>query len=238
LERIALDAIAPQFAVVVTSPLVPLGTHSVVAGVHQNRVVTTTRGSEVAADPTNSLALEAALRRRRYLATHARSRTIVSLASVDRVVRAQRFEGPRSFAHFSLLGLVSAGRDTGSGSFERASLRQHLDALALVCERSGYDRISIRLTDFGGQHHDVIARLIDDLGGGNVTVDEWPERTAARGYYAGLCFKLSVGHRDADVEVADGGLVNWTRALLSNNKERLMISGLSIERLAVLDAEP
>lgn len=238
LECIALDTVATQFAVVVTSPLVPLGTHSVVAGVHQNRVVTTTRGSEVAADLTNSLALEAALRRRRHLATDSRSSTIVKLASIDRVVRAQQFEGPRPFAHFSLLGLVSAGRDTGSGSFERTSMRQHLDALALVCKRSGYERISIRLTDFGGQHHDVIADLVDDLRGGNVTVDEWPERTAARGYYPGLCFKLSVGHRDADVEVADGGLVIWTRTLLSNNKERLMISGLSVERLAVLDAEP
>ncbi len=84
-------------------------------------------------------------------------------------MRAQQFEGSRSFAHFILLGLVSAGRDTGSGSFEHTSVRQHLDA---------------------------------------------------------------------DVEVADGGLVTWTRALLSNNKERLMISGLSLERLAVLDAEP
>jgi hypothetical protein len=113
-ERIALDTVAPPFAVVVTSPLVPLGTHSVVAGVHQNRVVTTTRGSEVAADPTNSLALEAALRRRRYLATDARSSTIVNLASVDRVVRAQQFEGPRSFAHFSLLGLCQRGATPGA----------------------------------------------------------------------------------------------------------------------------
>jgi len=235
LERGALDAVAPPFAPVANSPLVPLGTHSVVAGVHQNRVVTTTRGNEVAADPTNTLALEAAVRRRTLLAADSRSRTPVHLASVDRVVRAQRFEGPRSFAHFCLLGLVTAGRDTGTGEFDLMSMRQHLQTLAAVCERSGYPRISIRLTDFGRQGRPVIEALVGELGGDAITITESSDRTAAKGYYPGLCFKLSVVHRDEEIEIGDGGLVDWTRALLSNNKERLMISGLSLERLAVID---
>src|SRR5215469_6230189 len=45
------------------APLVPLGTHSALGPVSQDKVVTAMRACEVAADPTNALALEAADRR-------------------------------------------------------------------------------------------------------------------------------------------------------------------------------
>ena len=235
LELLALDTVAPPFVPIVTSPLVPLGSHSVVAGVHQNRVVTTIRGSEVAADPTNTLALEAALRRRQLLAGDAHSSTVVHLAAVDRAVRAQRFEGPRSFAHFSLIGLVSAGRDTGNRSFEAASLREHVQSLISVCERSGHGQVHVQLTDFDGRYPDVVEETSEALTSEDVRVTTWPDRTAARGYYPGLCFKLSVLDGGEEVELADGGHVDWTRALVGSDKERLMISGLSLERLALLN---
>lgn len=238
LELLALEAVAPPFIPIATSPLVPLGTHSVVAGVHQNRLVTTNRGSEVAADPTNTLALEAAVRRRRLLASDARSNTVVQLASVARVVRAQRFEGPRSFAHFSLLGLVSAGRDIGNRSFERTSLRQHVRALAAVAQRAGLGHVRVRLTDFSGQQHEVIEELIGELASEEVSITNWPTRTVAEGYYPGLCFKLSVLSDEEEVEVADGGLVDWTQSLVASRKERLMTSGLSLERLAPIAPKP
>jgi hypothetical protein len=54
------------------------------------------------------------------------------------------------------------------------------------------------------------------------------------GYYAGLCFKLDAVVGGNVVEVGDGGLVDWIQLLLQNRKERLMISGVSLERLALL----
>jgi hypothetical protein len=236
-ERSALSTVTPPFEPIASSPLAPLGTHAAVAGVHQNRVVTTTRGSEVAADPTNTLALEAAVRRRTLLAADPRSREAVHLASADRVVRAQQFDGGLSFAHFTLLGLVSAGRDTGDHEFEVTSMRLHLRTLVAVCARAGFERASIRLTDFGATHHGLVQTLAADLADEHVTAVEWPQRTGGQGYYPTFCFKLGVMHGEEDVEVADGGLVNWTQRLLSNRKERLMISGLSLERLAVLASE-
>lgn len=113
-EHHAIASLGAPFEVLVMVPLSPLGTHSVVADVHQHRVVTTVRGSEVAADPTNGLALEAAVRRRALMRSSARSADWVSLASVQRVTRAQQVHGPMSFAHFSLLGTVIAGRDTAT----------------------------------------------------------------------------------------------------------------------------
>jgi hypothetical protein len=235
LELLALNTVHSTFTPITPSPVVPFGTHSVVGGVHQNRLVTTIRGTEVAADPTNSLALEAATQRKALLSADPRSAAIVRLACVDRVLRAQTFEGPRSFVHFSLLGLVTAGRDTGDRIFETHALREHLQALVDIALLIGFPAVIIRLTDFSGQCQAVLDELVTNLTTETVTVVETPERIAGRGYYDSVCFKLVVSFDDEDVEVADGGLVSWTQTLLGNRKERLMTSGLSLERLALFN---
>ena len=87
----ALKTLGPDYEPIELAPVAPLGAHSTVARISQNRVVTTIRGSEVAADPTNSLALELAIRRRRLLADDPRSIEQVRLCAINRVTRAQRF---------------------------------------------------------------------------------------------------------------------------------------------------
>ena len=62
-EDVLLGCLPPRAEVVPLAPLVPLGTHSALATVSQHKVVTAIRACEVAADPTNALALEAAVRR-------------------------------------------------------------------------------------------------------------------------------------------------------------------------------
>src|SRR6202030_3331676 len=85
-----------------------------------NRVIATTRGSEVVSDPTNVLALEAATRRKQEPGQG------VNLAACLRVVRAQPFEGEGVFQHFRLFALVSTGRDQGSALTEAEMLTAHL----------------------------------------------------------------------------------------------------------------
>lgn len=233
----AVDALAPDFEFIEAAPLVPLGTHSVIAGISQNRVVSTIRSTEVAADPTSSLALEAAVRRRALSRTNPKSAEFVQLASIDRVVRAQRFDGPRSFAHFTLLGLVTAGRDLGSRRFEAEAVSTHLQALTAVCRSTGCTELLAHFTDFDGDNAAVIDACAAALGD-DVAIELWPERSAGIGYYESLCFKLSVRTNGETIEVADGGSVNWTQSLLGNRKERLVISGLSLERLAQLAPQP
>jgi hypothetical protein len=233
---VAVDAIGSHFELVETSPLVPLGTHSVVAGISQNRVVSTIRSTEVASDPTNSLALDAAVRRRAMLRVDPRSSEIVRLAAIDRVVRAQQFSAPRSFAHFTLLGLVTAGRDVGHRHFEQQALQDHLSQLVAVCQATGFPRLTIQLTDLTGNHDAIVTTVSAEMSNDHVSVTPWPERTAGRNYYQSLCFKLGVVDEGETIEIADGGLVDWTQSLLDNRKERLMISGLSVERLTLLCA--
>jgi hypothetical protein len=64
-EDALLGSLPDGVEVVLLAPLVPLGTHSAPGPVSQDKVVNTVRACEVAADPTNALALEAAARRAR-----------------------------------------------------------------------------------------------------------------------------------------------------------------------------
>jgi len=49
-----------------------------------------------------------------------------------------------------------------------------------------------------------------------------------------VCFKLHATNESGDeVELADGGDTSWTRTLLGDEKERLVVSGLGVERLCV-----
>jgi hypothetical protein len=81
-EDLMTSNLPASYELLTLAPVVPLGTHSALATVSQDKVVTAMRACEVAADPTNALALEAAARR---LAEPA---GIVRLAAVQRVVRA------------------------------------------------------------------------------------------------------------------------------------------------------
>jgi hypothetical protein len=51
-------------------------------------------------------------------------------------------------------------------------------------------------------------------------------------YYAGLCFRINAAATGTTLNLADGGFTDWTRRLLSNAKERLLVSGIGIELIA------
>jgi hypothetical protein len=58
------------------------------------------------------------------------------------------------------------------------------------------------------------------------------DRMAGRGYYRDLCFKVNALVNGVPEDVGDGGFTDWTARLLANGKERLLISGYGIDRLA------
>jgi hypothetical protein len=223
IEDLAIDATSSTFELVVLSPVAPLGTHSVVAGVSQNRVLTTVRAGEVAADPTNALALEAAVRRGQLLEVDRRSTTSVRLCAVQRVVRAQRFDGPASFPHFELLGAVTAGRDTGSNAFEISAMIEHVRMLGVVVRAAGAAAVRVRLTDFDGRFTTSVAQVGSVLAEDGIEVRLWPERTEARDYYRGLCFKLDAAIGADHVEVRSSsrfGIARTTSRLTTGRARR------------------
>jgi hypothetical protein len=222
-----------EFAGIDLSPVAPLGTCSAVGPVSQDRVISTTRGSEVVSDPTNVLALEAASRRQRSGAP------AVSLACCHRVLRGQPFDAPGAFQHFRLFALVSTARDRGSGQTEAALLTTHLQFWSrALSELLPARRVALQYTVFGFQplHErmaDTVLPALQPLPAG-VAVEEDAGRERARGYYERGAIRIDAQTGDRWQEVGDGGFTDWTARLLNDAKERCLISCVSTERLAAL----
>jgi hypothetical protein len=65
------------------------------------------------------------------------------------------------------------------------------------------------------------------------------KRSRARGYYTDFAFLLHIVRGSGEeMEVLDGGSVDWTQKYLSSAKERLIISGLGTERLCHESSPP
>ncbi|MFI6234224.1 hypothetical protein ACIBD9_11775 [Micromonospora sp. NPDC050784] len=205
------------------SPVVPVGTCSTVAPISQNRIVTTMRASEVLSDPTNALAVEAAVRRRRQREVH--------LAAAHRVLRAQDF-GSDASAHFRLFALVSSTRDTGSGQTQARLLVRHLTYWRTVlAELAPTAEPRLHVTTFDDRV--VRERLADTvrpaLAGHVVPLVDEPERSRGRGYYTGCALRITA--LGGTLEIGDGGLTDWTARLSGDAKERCLVSCLATERL-------
>jgi hypothetical protein len=165
----------------------------------------------------------------------------VRLGATHRVVRAQLFNGPGMAAHFQLLALCTAGRDEGSFRFETAALAGqiglHLDLLDRVRALGPLaSKLRVTVTDLtAGQHRAALReRVVDSLAeahpGTAFGFDD--ERARGRGYYTGACFEIrATTPRGTELSLGDGGFTPWTADLLSNAKERLLISGLGLELL-------
>ncbi len=213
---------------VTLAPLVPLGTHSALGTVSQHKIMTAIRACEVAADPPNALALEAAVRRppRRHEA--------VRLAAI------QRWSAHSDFRRLvrALQPVRHGHRRPRSGNcrFEQAALAEHLRfAVAGLARRgpaagSGGADAAIRggRADSGRGAAELAAVPAD------IVIDH--DRAAGRGYYRDVCFKVNALVNGASAEIGDGGFTDWTAKLLASNKERLLISGYGLDRLAMLIA--
>lgn len=233
-EDMLLSMLPDGFQTLVLAPVVPLATHSAVATVDPRKVIATIRGSEVAADPTNALALEAAQRRSQLLAANPRSTAPVRLAASQRVVRAQYFDAaPGRLAHFQLFSMVTAGRDIGNRTFEQQHLTEHLTFAARAVSAAGAQHIEVRLTCLDEAFNPLLTRTRNALARTpDVDVLDDPGRMTGRGYYTSLCYKVYAAIAGQRLEIADGGFVDWTQQLTGNRKERPLIGGFGVDRLA------
>jgi len=213
------------------SPVAPLSSCSAVATASQHKIISALRGTEVVADATNVLALESAARRK----AQGFPKEVLRLSATHRHVRAQEVPKVPGFsAHFSILGLTSAGRDTGDFEFERENVRQHVQFYrTFLEEKLGLRPVRVKLLPSGESDRafHVVQAFLEK------TEPHWPLEVAAAShheqrYYAGLQFKIVVTLPGAgEVEIADGGFTDWTQRLTGNQKERLLISGIGLELL-------
>lgn len=123
----ALYAAAPEFVAVELAPVVPFAATHVLGQVHQNNVLSATRGGELVADPTTVLALIAAGQRQ----SAETRQTPLRLCALHRCTRMQPAP-PGLLPHFRLFALVSADREGDGFADLRRHLAAYLSALAAL----------------------------------------------------------------------------------------------------------
>jgi hypothetical protein len=240
-DRLAYSLLPEAFEPIELSPLAPLGSCSVVSPLSQNMAISTIRNTEVCSDSTNVLALECARRRRQLQQSDPRTAERIRLCASQRLVRPQRFDAPGTFQHFRLFCLCSAGRDEGSFRFETDALTEQVDFYLRLFEesrRSGYwiEDLRVSLTAWEPLRLDTLrVDVVVPLNGAHpqagIGFDQ--ARRGGSSYYDGVGFQIHGRDREGhDFLLVDGGFTTWTQQLLSNRKERLLISGLGTERLA------
>jgi hypothetical protein len=237
LDRLAFRLLPDDWQRIELAPVCPLGTTSVLGKLSQDRAVATVRNTEVLSDATNVLALECARQRRLVRRSKAGATAQIKLCASARLLRSQPYAAP-FLPHFRLLGLVTAGRDTGSFGFELAAAVEHLDFYVRVLRGVAdlgieIDRLEVSITDLGVTEASIEGGVIElmSLRHPGIELKLDPERQVGRGYYAGLCFWVHGTTQGRRLQLADGGCTNWTQALLSDRKERLLISGMGSELL-------
>jgi hypothetical protein len=218
------------FTALQLSPLAPLGTCSVLGLVDQNNVVTALRGAEVVADATNVLALRVAQDTKKT-----GSKKPIQYCTVHRHVRSQALTMPWHTAHFGIFCAVTGGYDTGSYGFELAALRDHIDLyLALLQEQFAAKDLILRLyfkEDAPSFRKQLEAQLATLPEGMTLELEGPGEGTA---YYSPVQFKFFTRLGDGEINLIDGGFVDWTQKLLPNRKHRLLISGAGTDLLLKL----
>jgi hypothetical protein len=232
LDGVALD-VAADFEAIALSPLAPLGCCAAVSPTHQDRVVSTIRGTEVVSDPTNVLAIECA----RRLADAATSH--VKLCTVHQVVRAQRFAAKPGFSqHFRLFALAEAGAARPDHGFEVDAIVSQValygrlfDAFEAIGYRLPNRKVTLFVAPDAGPIGDrVRARLREAM-----PALALEERPLESGYYDGFHLFFGAGSVvGAHVPLADVGRFDWVAKLRSNRRQRLVASGLGLQLVPML----
>ncbi|SDO04257.1 hypothetical protein SAMN04487897_107171 [Paenibacillus sp. yr247] len=214
------------------SPVAPLGSCSVVATSDQNKIISALRGTEVVADATNVLALHICdLLKKGTLKNNDDS---LRFSTTHRHVRAQKFSNPGSLTHFNLFCMVASGRDRGSYSFEKETLAEHISVYQKVFSSLYNTNIKVRLKRLAGytDANGFMQRLslfIKDVSPEIIVIED--ESEGNNQYYKGLQFTVIVNINGKEINIGDGGFVDWSQKLLGNKKERMMISAIGLDRL-------
>ena len=223
------------FLPVELSPVAPLGSCSVVATADQNKIISATRHTEVLADATNALALHIADQKRQ--SGNQPPAAFFRYGTIQRHIRAQALPDIPGFrAHFKIGCLATAGRDTGSFQFEKQAVNEHIAAMTALfqgclqvdklwfrlCPRKGYPDPQ----GFVNQLAEVVQQQQPA-----VVIEVETGEVGNNNYYKGLQYKVVIEHNGYQLEIGDGGFVDWTQQLLQNKKERMFTTGIGVELL-------
>ena len=214
------------FRIMEFSPLAPFGTCSIHQNVHQNKVVSSTRRTEVVSDITNVMALEVAESIRQDPRVDA-----FNLATVHRQVRGQGFDNPKYSAHFRVMAMASSWLDKGNYHQESIYLKNHIDFYLQIFEEVYHiqkEDLVITL-ELSSSEYSELTQLEEKFRESydQLQVKKNDQLDSSSGYYSLLRFGIKI--KDLPYLLVDGGTVNWMQKMTQNKKRRLLISGIGTE---------
>lgn len=236
LESGLFSLLPDGFTPIELSPVTSLGTSSLMGPVNQDIIISAIRNCEVVSDVTNVMALECAVRRLGMLQHDKKSTAQVKLATAQRQMRTQPVKDKNYTSHFKIFALCTAGRDEGSDRFEQAALLEHVGFYFRIIEEIiKPDRIKkkiLKIFIYDESHHERLMETVNTLIRTGKDVELAVEKNSdyGRNYYRRLRFMINLTNaQNLSYDIIDGGFTDWTKALMKNNKERLMTSGIGTE---------
>jgi len=215
------------FTPVTLSPLAPFGTCSAVAFVDQNNVVTALRGTEVVSDATNVLSILMAREFKKK-----KDHGLIKYAATHRHARSQALSNPAFTAHFGIFCLATGGPDTGSFTFELEQLMDHINIhFSVYSNEFDLNKERLLLKIYLKEENEIFhQKLKQRMKSMNGQVAVQIEKQINPGeYYKLVQFKFFIVRNGQEINLSDGGFVDWTQKLIPNKKHRLIISGVGTE---------
>jgi hypothetical protein len=111
---------------------------------------------------------------------------------------------------------------------------EHVRWAASGLTAAGLRQVQVALTPLSEAGNRIAAEVTGELAAIPVEIVVDHQRQSGRGYYRDLCFKVNAQVDGEPEEVGDGGFTDWTMRLAASAKERLLISGIGVDRLAAL----
>lgn len=236
-DVLAFELLPKNFQRIELSPLSPFGTCSSMATVSQKKVISAIRNTEVTADATNLLCLEAARQRKSILIKKGDLRKTINLAASQRVVRAQPLMNKEYTPHFRLFNLCSAGKDIGDKKFEIEAAILHLEYYILLLRHTldweQTKQVCIRLLNYNKENSIIKSGILRHFAAKpyekiHFMVDQ--KDSSGLNYYTDLRIMVDIiNSKNQTFNIIDCGYTDWTRKILSNNKERVFTSCIGSE---------
>jgi hypothetical protein len=212
------------FRAITLSPVSPLGTCSVMGKVNQNKIISSLRGTEVVADATNVLAMKIARDFKRGL----NKNLLAKYSTVHRHTRSQFFNNPDFSAHFDVFCMVSGGFDRGNYIFEVQQLNEHIGTI-LDLVKISFPQARPYLKFYLKEDNKTLKNALTESHYAWNTIQYDFFTDLENKYYQAIQFKIFTSLNAREVNIADGGIVDWIQQLTGNKKHRAMISGVGIE---------
>ncbi|HET9825043.1 MAG TPA: hypothetical protein VFP87_06890, partial [Chitinophagaceae bacterium] len=126
--------------------------------------------------------------------------------------------------------MATGGMDAGDFCFELSEIWDHINThLSLLRNELSNEKLVLRffLKDANQKFHEKLNQTLKNLEPGvNVEIEQSGD---AGDYYKLARFKFFLVHKGKEINLSDGGLVDWTQKLIPNKKHRLIISGVGTE---------